>query len=345
MANVLLYDGYDADSYRPSDLVGSTVAQLTSTNETFTWSASRYFMSLTGAGLTYGGPNGVLLTGGVVTGFSLAASYGRVAITGAHADASVLGLAYSVGDNTLGASTLLAGDDVIEVVAGAPPTSTPNADEVYLARAWGGNDLMLGGGTRVSFFGGDGNDTLYAQTGDGNYLRGDAGDDLIQGAEGFDDINGNMGADTAHGGSGDDWLAGGKDNDVLFGDAGADIVYGNLGNDTVSGGDGADVVRGGQGDDVVSGGAGDDYVSGDRGDDMVTGGTGADIFHGFQDAGIDRVLDFRLSEGDRVMLDPGTTYRLSQVGGDTVIDMGGANQMILVGVPLSVLTADWITVG
>jgi Ca2+-binding RTX toxin-like protein len=345
MAHVQLFDGYDADAYRPGDLVGSTVSQLSSSIEAFSWSAGRYFMALSGTGLTYGGANGVLLTGGVVTGFSLAADYGRVIITDAHADASVLGLAYTVGDGTLGAVTLLAGDDIIEEVVGAPPTSTPNADEIYLSRGWGGNDLMLGGGTRSSFFGGDGNDTLDARAGDGNYLRGDAGDDSIQGAGGFDDINGNMGSDTAHGGAGGDWVAGGKDNDLLYGDAGDDVVYGNMGDDTVSGGDGADVVRGGQGDDVVSGGPGDDYLSGDRGDDTITGGTGADIFHGFQDAGIDRVLDFRLSDGDRVVIDAGAVYRLLQVGADTVIDMGGANQMVLVGVQLSTLSAGWITVG
>jgi Ca2+-binding RTX toxin-like protein len=345
MAHVQLFDGYDADSYRPADLVGSTVAHLSSGNETFSWSDGRYFMSLSGAGLTYGGANGVLLTGGVVTGFSLAATYGRIIITEAHADAAVLGLAYTVGDNTLGASTLLAGDDTVEEVVGAPQTSTPNADEVYLARAWGGNDLMLGGGTRSSFFGGDGNDTLDARAGDGNYLRGEAGDDSVRGAAGFDDINGNMGADTARGGAGDDWVVGGKDNDLLYGDAGADLVYGNMGADTVSGGDGADVVRGGQDDDVIAGGAGDDYVSGDRGDDTVSGGAGADIFHGFQDAGIDRVLDFRVSEGDRVVLDAGTIFQLSQAGADTVIDMGGLNRMILVGVSLGALPAGWITVG
>jgi len=59
------------------------------------------------------------------------------------------------------------------------------------------------------------------------------------------------------------------------------------------------------------------------------------------------VLDFNLAEGDRVMLDPGTTFTLHQVGADTVIDMGpsasGApNQMILVGVQMSTLTGNWI---
>ncbi|MBS0335153.1 MAG: calcium-binding protein, partial [Proteobacteria bacterium] len=64
--------------------------------------------------------------------------------------------------------------------------------------------------------------------------------------------------------------------------------------------------------------------------------------HTSQDAGIDRVLDFHQSEGDRVQLDPGTHYTVSQVGADTVIDMGGGNQMILVGVQVSTLKDGWI---
>ena len=50
-----------------------------------------------------------------------------------------------------------------------------------------------------------------------------------------------------------------------------------------------------------------------------------------------------------MQLDPGTTYTLSQVGADTVIDMGAsgsaANQMILVGVQLSTLKDGWIFEG
>jgi Ca2+-binding RTX toxin-like protein len=215
---------------------------------------------------------------------------------------------------------------------------------------YGGNDLIFGGGGSDTLWGGAGNDVIYAGAPPGlpsgaagsTYLRGEDGDDYIIGGAGFDDANGNMGNDTISTGAGADYAVGGKDNDLLFGDGGADIVWGNLGNDTCLGGDGNDQVRGGQGDDVVFGGAGDDFVSGDRGNDTLTGGAGADLFHGSQDAGIDRVLDFHLSEGDRVMLDPGTTYSLSQAGADTVIDMGGGNQMILVGVQLSSLTPGWI---
>lgn len=204
------------------------------------------------------------------------------------------------------------------------------------------NDLRGNAGTD-NIFGGVGNDTIDGGPG-ASYLRGEEGADSLVGGDGFDDINGNQGADTASGGPGDDWVVGGKDNDRLAGDDGADLVYGNLGDDTCDGGAGDDVVRGGQGADTLSGGDGNDFISGDRGDDTMTGGAGADNFHSSAGAGIDRVLDFNLAEGDRVQLDPGTTYSAAQVGADTVITMGGvsSDQVILVGVQLSTLTPGWI---
>jgi Ca2+-binding RTX toxin-like protein len=222
-----------------------------------------------------------------------------------------------------------------------------------LMRGFTGSDTMLGLGGNDTLWGGAGNDVLYAAAPAGRlspsltvtgstYLRGEEGDDWIGGGSGFDDINGNMGADTAGGGDGEDWVVGGRDNDLLFGDAAYDLVYGNLGADTCDGGAGNDIVRGGQDDDVVLGGDGDDYVSGDKGSDTMTGGAGADIFHSFGDAGLDRVLDFSLAQGDRVQLDPGTQYTVSQSGADTVINMTGGGQMILVGVQMSSLTPGWI---
>jgi Ca2+-binding RTX toxin-like protein len=198
-------------------------------------------------------------------------------------------------------------------------------------------------------FGGD-NDVYDGRLGtEAGLVSGGAGDDTLTGGAGFDNLQGNQGNDSEAGGAGDDIVVGGKDNDQQTGDDGNDVVWGNLGNDTLDGGAGADQVRGGQGDDSVSGGAGNDFVSGDRGNDTETGGAGADNFHGSQDAGIDRVLDFNLAEGDRVELDPGTTYTVSQVGADTVIDMGASNgapnQMILVGVQMSTLHADSIFLG
>jgi Ca2+-binding RTX toxin-like protein len=173
-------------------------------------------------------------------------------------------------------------------------------------------------------------------------VSGGDGADTLMGGTGFDNLQGNQGDDSVSGAAGDDIVVGGKGNDVQAGGDGNDIVWGNLGNDTLDGGDGADQVRGGQGDDSLSGGAGDDFVSGDRGNDTETGGAGADLFHTFSGAGIDKVLDFHLAEGDRVMVDPGTVFMVSQVGADTVIDMGNGDQMILVGVQMSTLTGSWI---
>jgi serralysin len=225
---------------------------------------------------------------------------------------------------------------VIENVRGGANAETMTGNDVA-------NTLMGGGGAdRIAAALGD--DSIDG--GDGaDYLRGDEGNDRIVGGADFDDINGNMGDDTASGGTGGDWVVGGKDNDVLYGEDGDDIVYGNLGDDWCDGGEGADLVRGGQGADVLFGQGGDDWLSGDRGDDTLTGGAGADVFHSFGDAGLDRVTDFNRAEGDRVLLDPGTTYTTSQSGADTVIDMTGGGRMVLVGVSLASLTGDWISVG
>jgi len=188
--------------------------------------------------------------------------------------------------------------------------------------------------------------TPRAAAGDGlDYLRGEEGNDKIFGGYGFDDLHGNMGNDTVSGGTGNDWVVGGKDQDNLAGEDGDDIVYGNLGEDTCDGGIGADLVRGGQGNDVLQGGAGADFVSGDLGDDTIAGGSGADTFNSFGAAGVDRVTDFNRAEGDRVRLDPGSTYTASQQGADTVIAVTGGAQVVLVGVQLSTLSGDWIVVG
>lgn len=260
-------------------------------------------------------------------------------VTGAAAEVGPFMQAVLAGDDLNALSMILAGDDQI--------TGSPGIDNLY---AFGGNDSILAGAGGDRIDGGVGNDTvsgglgndIVSDAGGSNYLRGDEGDDRITGGAGFDDINGNTGNDTASGGAGEDWVVGGKDNDSLSGDAAYDLVYGNLGSDTCDGGAGNDIVRGGQDDDIVRGGDGNDYVSGDKGSDTITGGAGADIFHTFGDAGVDRVMDFSLAEGDRVQVDPGTTYTVSQVGADAVINMTGGGQMVLVGVQMSSLTGSWI---
>ncbi len=245
------------------------------------------------------------------------------------------------GDNASAKAGIFGGSDSL---AGSPLDDRLRGFDGADSIAGGaGADFLDGGSGNDSITAGAGNDTIVDPDGT-NYLRGDEGDDFCIGGVGFDDINGNMGNDTVMTGPGDDYSVGGKDNDLLFGEDGADIVYGNLGDDTCDGGNGADIVRGGQGNDMLNGGPGNDFVSGDRGDDTMTGGTGADNFHSSSDAGIDRVLDFSVAQGDRVQLDPGTTFTVSQVGADTIVQMT-AGQVILVGVSMSSLLSGSIFLG
>jgi Ca2+-binding RTX toxin-like protein len=206
-----------------------------------------------------------------------------------------------------------------------------------------GDDILHAVLGAPSVFAGLGDDTISSVPGwaTATYLRGDEGDDSIAGAAGFDDINGNMGADTIDGGSGgDDWLLGGRENDLITAHASNNLIYGNIGDDTLSGGAGQDTIRGGQDNDIITGGAGNDFLSGDRGADTLTGGAGADTFHFFTGAGLERVTDFNLDQGDRVQLLPGTQYSIAHSGADTVITTAGGDQMILVGVSLS--AGSWI---
>ncbi|PZQ58331.1 MAG: calcium-binding protein [Phenylobacterium zucineum] len=307
-----------------------------------------------------GGATSVTLTvGGVTTqlfgdglqpaasGPPTAGTIGQIIVPGGY---DIIGLSQSAatfrgwvlaGDNAAAKAGLFSGADVI--------TGSGSSDRL---RAYAGADTMNGGGGADFLDGGDGDDDVFGGSGNdtlvdpggANYLRGEDGDDFVVGGADFDDINGNMGADTVQGGPGDDWVVGGKDSDALYGDDGSDLVYGNLGDDTCHGGAGNDIVRGGQGNDTITGGAGNDFVSGDRGDDTMTGGTGADLFHSSSDAGVDRVLDFSVAQGDRVILDAGTTYTISQVGADTVIQLT-AGQVILVGVTASTLPAGSVFLG
>ena len=184
-----------------------------------------------------------------------------------------------------------------------------------------------------------GNDTLAGRQGD-DYLWGGEGNDVIIGGDGFDNTHGNKGEDTIYGGRGSDWVVGGQGSDLLFGEDGLDQVYGNMGNDTCYGGAGVDWVRGGQGDDILYGEDGNDWLSGDRGNDTIFGGSGADTFHAFVGSSIDRVMDFNLTQGDRIELEVSQIYVVRHSGRDTIVDLGAGDQIILVGQSLS--DGDWI---
>jgi len=328
--------GLDMDQADVSLLLTGAVSSPTPTS--FVISANGGITTYLGVGFTYDGAGRP--SGGVINQTNYAFGGEPVYQVGGLSTPVADYITWATtGDDEASQQTLFGGADVFS--GSAQPD---------LLRGYGGADAMAGGDGDDRLDGGPGADTVNGGLGADqiidpsgpNYLRGDEGNDQIVGGADFDDINGNMGNDSCAGGLGDDWVVGGKDNDVLYGEVGDDIVYGNLGSDACSGGDGADIVRGGQQDDVLVGGAGNDWLSGDRDSDTISGGAGADIFHTFGEAGLDRVTDFSLAEGDRVQLDPGTAYSVAQVGSDTVITMTGGGQMVLVGVQLSTLPAGWI---
>lgn len=331
--------GLDIVTFADETDPGATWKPIEATSSSYSFSTYGMAREFVGSGLTYNKAG--FFTGGVITGYHVAASAAGdqgLSFDGFSLPATTMTVWR--GDSPVYAFNLavLSGDDSITGGAGRDTL-----------RGWAGNDTIAGGdgddvvdGGMATWFWGatlGGPDPTQDTS---NYLRGEGGNDTILGSGGHDDINGNQGSDTCEGGAGDDWVVGGKDDDVVHGDDGDDIVLGNLGNDTCAGGAGDDTVRGGQGDDSVAGGTGDDWLSGDLGDDTVAGGPGADIFHGFGGAGLDRVLDFNRAEGDRVQLDPGTAYTVSQAGADVVIDIAGGGQMVLAGVSMASLTGAWI---
>lgn len=248
----------------------------------------------------------------------------------------------AAGQNEAAKAYILAGADSIAGAGfGDVLRGLTGADSIA---GGGGNDTLDAGAGNDCVNGNDGDDYILGGA-DSNYLRGDAGNDSIVGGANFDDINGNQGNDTLRGGEGFDWVVGGQANDMLYGEAGGDVVYGNLGSDTCVGGDGEDVLRGGQANDSLDGGAGNDLLWGDRGDDTVTGGLGADTFHAFVGGGLDQITDFNYAQGDRLVLDFAPPYTVSQVGSDTVVDLGGTDRVVLVNTTLANLPAGWISLG
>ena len=205
-----------------------------------------------------------------------------------------------------------------------------------------GSDVIHGNDAGDQLTGGAGDDVITVGAGTNRLFGGD-GNDSISGGTGFNVVNGNKGEDTIAGHSlVGDWLSGGQGNDSITSHGDHNILNGNMGADTVIGSGGDEFLRGGQGDDTIVAGSGTEWISGDRGDDTIQGGAGADTFHAFSGEGIDRVLGFDAGKGDHVQVDAGTTYALSQVGGDTLIDMGAGDEMVLVGVQLSSLPQGWI---
>lgn len=136
------------------------------------------------------------------------------------------------------------GRAVIVHDAGAPLTAGAGCTALGRATArCDGPDLA----TAVRVSGGDGDDTLTAETDLAVVLEGGPGDDVL------------TGNDSEH-------------NDVLRGDEGADVLHGREGFDTLTGGAGDDRLMGGPGTDLLIG----DGADAPPGDDVIDGGPGYD---------------------------------------------------------------------
>jgi Ca2+-binding RTX toxin-like protein len=200
-----------------------------------------------------------------------------------------------------------------------------------------GNDVIYGGEGNDYFNGGNGNDTIYGGVGN-DTINGDAGNAFLNGGDGDDRINGGTGNSTINGGNGNDYIIGLHAADVITGGAGNDTVGAYGGNDTVYGGEGNDYIAGYADDDRIFGGIGNDVLIGGAGNDTLTGGAGADqfvfnpqeyaVYESETAFGADRVTDFSFADGDRLILETGTTYTVADLGSSIAIDFGTGSVLL-----------------
>lgn len=100
---------------------------------------------------------------------------------------------------------------------------------------------------------------------------------------------------------GGDGLGGTNFSLTTGGDTGGSDTGGDTGGNTST----AITLNGSSGNDKLTGSSGDDRLVGGAGVDKLTGGAGADVFvfDNLASGGADKILDFKLSEGDTLVFD------------------------------------------
>ncbi|WP_343116083.1 calcium-binding protein [Ostreiculturibacter nitratireducens] len=221
------------------------------------------------------------------------------------------------------------------------------------------------GGAYGDILRGNSGTNVLSGNGGNDILVGRGGNDFLYGGDGDDVMNGGPGMDYMNGGDGFDWAdyslaAQGFTLDLailvfstgeaagdrfvfvegFIGSAFDDVLRGDAAQNTILGGGGADRIAGRGGNDTLDGGAGNDSLDGGAGNDTLTGGSGADsfIFNG----GTDTITDFADDEDtvflDRAALgialaDPADILDFATVTpSGTLLDFGGGNRMLLLGI-------------
>ena len=173
--------------------------------------------------------------------------------------------------NMTGASD---GDGVIWATIGtlakaATITGSPKNDNLGNTGNTATKSLTMDGGAgQDTLSGGAGADTITdtsAQAnGNGNNIKGLAGNDTITTGDGKDTIDGGANNDSITSGGGADAITTGTGNDVVVAGAGNDTIVSSGGNDNISGGDGNDtftMAAAYSTSDTIDGGAGTDSMT------------------------------------------------------------------------------------
>ncbi len=253
---------------------------------------------------------------------------------------------YLTGGNSEDLISGMGGDDILNGQAGNDTLfGDEGNDHLY---GGDGGDVLYGGSGSDQLYGGAGNDQLYGYNSplmgeDTGKISADV--NLLWGGDGDDQLYGGSGNDRLYGGSGNDVLrAGSATSQILSGvDWGLDYdstLNQLAGNSILEGNDGNDWLYGNVGNDSLNGGSGDDFLDGGRGADRLVGGTGRDIFQfnavvdgqsffvksvgegGYRpapmkiDSGIDELVDFNASEGDRIQISASQPLSLGQFSYD-----------------------------
>jgi hypothetical protein len=224
----------------------------------------------------------------------------------------------------------------VDIAAAAAVGSPPPGQTLIGTR---GADTLLSGPEDALVMAGRGRDTITTQGGSDLIFAGD-GSDVVDAGDGNNTVLAGDGADRVKAGSGNDWLFGGNGDDRLEAGNGNNVVHGGEGRDTILTGDGADTIRGGRGNDTITAGGGSDTLllggegCGGDGDDRYTGGAGCDLYVIDGPFGRDVIADFRLADGDRLVLD-GVDLSLANLarlnGDDVMLRRGGSggNDLVL----------------